>query len=418
MIRRHALLLAPVLALLLGGTATAQVGALDQPFRNDPFQPLLRGGWSFTHYLGVGAENNTLGIGDVVALYYIQDDFRPTDIFLVAGLVPAGEGIRFGTHDRTGITMTFPVGRYVTLGLLGGVRVLGSGQVPDDIAALIRDGNSGDEVTVNLTELGGEAFAYAEGGLSGVADVPLLPTPFGELRLLAGAGARYVHSLSHVRMGFAGDTGEDSSTFVLTRTGISTSLNMAAPLGEEFLSEGGGGIAVDIMAGAALGEMAQLRLSVTDIGSADVTVAERGITSIVMNDVSFLELGSAADTVIATDTLPGEIRSVALPTTFRADATFRPIRMVGLGVRLAVPLNEGAPILEPLYQAGVELRLLRPLPVRLGITGGGDFGTGLFAGFGLDTRAVGFDLEVGSAGGPVLADIRGLSFRSALSIRF
>lgn len=417
MIRRLTLLLTPVLALLFGSSAAAQVGVLDQPYRNDPFQPLLDGRWSVTHHLSVGADNNTLGVGDIVAIGYLADDFRPSDIFLVAGLVPVDEGGRVGTQNRTGITVGFPVGRYVTLGVVAGGRVLGTGQVPDNVTALIRDGVTGDEITVDLTELGGEVFGYAEGGLSGVVDYPLLRTPFGELQLMGGAGVRYVRSVSHLRVGFSGDSGEETSTVTLTRSGVSTTLNMAAPLGEDIMADGGSGVAMDIMAGVAVGPTAQLRLAVTDLGSADVMVDRRQVTTITMDEVSFVDLSSTADSVSVTDTVAGLTRSVPLPTTFRADATYRPLKLIGFGARLAVPLKEDALSLEPLVQAGVELRPLAMLPLRAGVTAG-DFGAGFFAGFGLDTRTVGFDLEVASSGGPTLADVRGVAFRSALSLTF
>jgi len=415
---RRSALLGAVLALMVAVPAAAQVGVLDQPYRNDPFQPLLRGGWSFTHYLSLGAENNTLGVGDMVALGYLVDDLKPTDLFLVAGLVPAGEGVRLGSQDRTAITITFPVGDYVTLGITGGGRMLASGQVPDNVAALVRDGVVGDEITVDLTEMGGQAFGYAEVGGSGVVDIPLLPTPFGLLRIHAGAGARFVRSLSHVRFGFAGDTGEQTSTVTLSRIGVSTALNLATPIGEEIMADGGTGMAYDLMAGASLGQFAQLRLSVTDIGSAEVMVGQREVRTITMDEVSFLDLGDSTQVETLTDTVMAETRSVSLPTTFRVDASVRPIPMVGVGLRLAVPTDKDAPVLEPLVQAGVELRLADALPLRAGITGGGDFGVGFFGGFGIDTGGFGFDLELASAGGPALADIRGVSFRSALAIRF
>jgi len=224
--------------------------------------------------------------------------------------------------------------------------------------------------------------------------------------------------VSHVRFGFAGDTGEETSSVTLSRIGVSTNLNLASPIGEEVLAEGGTGMAFDVMAGATLGEMAQLRLAITDLGSSEVMVGQRELRTITMDEVSFLELGDSTQSDVVTDTVPAEIRSVDLPTTFRADASFRPIPLVGVGLRLAVPMNEGAPALEPVVQAGVELRLVDALPIRAGVTGGGDFGTGFFAGFGIDTGGFGFDLELGSAGGPALADIRGVTFRSALAIRF
>jgi hypothetical protein len=266
--------------------------------------------------------------------------------------------------------------------------------------------------------MGGELFGYAEGGVSGVVDIPLLPTPFGRLRLHAGAGGRYVHAVSHVRFGFSGDSGEETSSVTLTRTGVSTQLNLATPIGEEVLAESGSGMAFDLMAGASIGEMAQLRLAVTDLGSVDVTVGQREVRTITMDEVSFLDLGSTADSVVVTDTVSAELRTIDLPTTFRADASFRPIPLVGLGVRLAVPMVEDAPALEPMVQAGVELRLVDALPIRAGVTGGGDYGAGFFGGFGIDTGGFGFDLELASAGGPALADIRGVAFRSALAIRF
>ncbi len=415
---RRSLLAGAILTLLGAAPAVAQVGVLDQPYRNDPFQPLLGGGWSFTHHLALGVENNTLGIGDMVALGYIAGDPRPTDLFLVAGLVPAGDGVRLGTQDRTGITITFPVSKHLTLGLVSNGRVFGSGQVPDNVAALARDGVTGDEITVDLTEMGGELFGYAEAGVNGLVDVPLLPTPFGLLRIRAGAGARYVHALSHVRFGFSGDSGEDTSLVTLNRIGVSTQLNLASPIGEELLAESGSGTAFDVMVGATVGEMAQLRLAITDLGSVDVTVGQREVRTITMDEVSFLDLGSTADSVAVTDTVAAQLRTIDLPATFRADASFRPIPLVGLGLRLAVPMVEDAPALEPVVQAGVELRLVDALPLRAGVTGGGDFGAGFFGGFGIDAGGFGFDLEVASTGGPALADIRGVAFRSALAIRF
>lgn len=417
--RRSTKILLPALAALIlaGGPASAQVGVLDQPFRNDPFQPLLEGRWSFTHYLNVGADNNTLGVGDMVAIGYLASDFRPSDIFLIAGLVPVDEGVRVGSQNRTAATLTFPAGRFLTFGITGGVRAIAEGQVPDDVAALVRDGMVGDVVTVDLTHLGGEAFVFGEGGLNGLLKLPLVPTPMGDLTLLAGAGGRYIQAISHSRVGFSGDDGDAISTFTLTQQGVTTELNIASPLAEDVLAEGGSGFAFDLMAGAAIGHRAQLRLAVTDLGSAQVNVGRRAVTTILMDDVSFVDMSSTADSLATTDTLAAVTRDVALPTTFRVDATFRPLNAIGLGVRLAAPVGDG-PSLEPLAQAGLELRPFRVLPLRAGILGGGDFGTGFFGGFGIDARTLRFDLEVASSGGPAVSEMRGVSLRTGLALRF
>lgn len=417
--RRFTKILLPALAALtlVAAPAAAQVGVLDQPFRNDPFQPLLEGRWSFTNYVNVGADNNTLGVGDMVALGYLASDFRASDIFLVAGLVPVGEGVRVGSQNRTAVALTFPTGRLLTWGLMGGVRAIAEGQVPDDVTALVRDGMVGDVVTVNLTQLGGEAFVFAEGGLNGVLKLPLLPTPLGDVTLLAGAGGRYIQALSHSRVGFAGDEGDAISTFTLSRKGVTTELNIASPLAEDVLAEGGSGFAFDLMAGAALGHRAQLRLAITDLGSAQVNVGRRAVTTIIMDEVSFVEMSSTADSLATTDTLAAMTREVALPTTLRLDATFRPLNAVGLGFRIAAPVGDG-PSLEPLAQVGLELRPFRVLPLRVGVLGGGDFGTGFFGGIGLDARTLRFDLEVASSGGPAVSEMRGVALRTGLALRF
>jgi hypothetical protein len=412
-------ILLPALAALVvaAAPAAAQVGVLDQPFRNDPFQPLLEGRWSFTHYLNVGADNNTLGVGDMVAIGYLASDFRPSDIFLIAGLVPVDEGVRVGSQNRTAATLTFPAGRLLTFGITGGVRAIAEGQVPDDVAALVREGMVGDVVTVDLTHLGGEAFVFAEGGLHGLFKLPLVPTPMGDLTLLAGVGGRYIQAISHSRVGFAGDEGDAISTFTLTRQGVTTELNIASPLAEDVLAEGGSGFAFDLMAGAAIGHRAQLRLALTDLGSAQVNVGRRAVTTIIMEDVSFVDMSSTADSLATTDTLAAVTRDVALPTTVRVDGTFRPLNAIGLGFRIAAPVGDG-PSLEPLAQAGLELRPFRVLPLRAGILGGGDFGTGFFGGFGIDARTLRFDLEVASSGGPAISEMRGVSLRTGLALRF
>lgn len=439
--RHYTKILTGVLACLLvsAGPVLAQVGVLDQPYRNDPFQPLLEGRWSITGFTDLGASNNTLGVGDVMSVMILTDssqtpDFGVGDMFLIAGLIPAGEGVTVASQNRMAAALTFPVGKYVTLGLNGGARLFAEAVVPDDISKLVRDGIEGEEINVNLTDLGGETFAYGEAGLSALANIPLLPTPFGRLHLLAGAGARYIHGITHMRIGFAGDEGEGVSTFTMGRNGVSGEFNITRPLMDTLDASyplppaeafGGTGTAFDVMAGAAIGHMAQVRLAITDMGSATVNTGPRTLSTVVLEDRSLVEFAQMfgdstpewVDSVSTTQELPADEREITLPTTFRMDASIRPLDLIGFGLRIAAPMTD-RPAYEPMVQAATELRLIRFLPLRAGVTGGGQFNTGYFGGIGIDSRVLRWDMEVASSGGPQVADLSGISFRTSMSIRF
>jgi hypothetical protein len=95
------------------------------------------------------------------------------------------------------------------------------------------------------------------------------------------------------------------------------------------------------------------------------------------------------DTTDVTVTLPRVLR-------FAASTWILPMLQLDAAYTASVTGDFAAP---SIFEAGATLRLLRWIPLRVGIINEGSYGTGLTGGFGLETRVFYLDLTGATLGG-------------------
>ncbi len=95
------------------------------------------------------------------------------------------------------------------------------------------------------------------------------------------------------------------------------------------------------------------------------------------------------DTTQVTVTLPRVLR-------FAASTWILPMLQLDAAYTASVTGSFAAPAM---IEAGATLRLLRSIPLRVGIINAGDYGTGLTGGFGIETRVFYLDLSGATLGG-------------------
>lgn len=404
-------------AALLGFQSTAAAqdsGVFDQPFQTNPFQPMLADRATVQWNFSAGLSNNTFGVGDLWAVGQIADDFSFTDIFLIGGLVPEGEGVKLASRGATRLDVAIlplPMGR---LGLSLGGNALAEGTVPDEVAGILRDGLSGSSIDVDFSGLGGTMLAYADVGVLGLFDLPigLLPLP-GDVRVRVGGGFHYLHSGGYADFGFDGADGEQTSRFGISHDGVDAEINAAVPID---LATTGTGYAIDLFAAANMGERIYVGALLKNLGQLNITQEEQGVAQLTITDASFGDFFAELDSLV-TDTVAGGERQVTLPGVVRLEGSFMVSPMLRVGAALEGPLGDDFQLSSPLM-ARVELRPLSFLPIRVGGSLGGTYGGTYQAGLGLDFNYLRWDLELVSQGGPQIADMRGLTIASGFALRF
>ncbi|MBI4410575.1 MAG: hypothetical protein HY561_12755, partial [Gemmatimonadetes bacterium] len=403
--------------MLLGAAAPAaaqQGGIFQQPYQRNPFALLLDGGVSVTGSFNFELSNNTLEVGDLWAINEIvsaDDDslnLRPSDLFLIGGLVPEGEGVELMSRGQLQLNVTFPT-RVGTFGLTFGGYGHAESIVPDEVAKLVREGFEGDTFTVDLTELGATTIAFGDVGALGLFDLPLdVPA----LRLRVGLGMHYLYGIGYNRVRFNGDAGElGTSGISVSHEGLDADLLISMPT--EAVEPGGSGFAADFFASLDVGERINVSALVARVGSIRATRGEREVRRLVLRDTTvagFLEALDSLDTTSCDgagpttpclDTIPASTEEIALPGLLRFEASYRLHRMVAAGLVFEQMLGYGFTV-DPVASGLtglVEFRPLGFLPIRVGGTLENGFEAGFQFGGGLLLGPVHLDCEFASRGG-------------------
>lgn len=368
-------------------------------FTQDPFRYALVPHWGFVIAVGAAGDNNSLNFSDIGALMLLgrKDSLSSGNIIDALGLVPPGKGLLGFVQSGTSFHLGGPFGRHVGLGLSLGAAAYSSFHLDDNTVALLRDGN-GARQNFSLGTSGGAALGAAEAGGHLVLRFGATGNETG-WRLIAGLGARYLRPVAFARGGSAISNGG-----TIRVTGDSIIAHVQAQTEFTYLTDGnpakvkGSGLATDFLVRFELPQRrAAFEVMLVNVGSVKIQGVERKLATFnvaattfktVQDSLNNVEL-RVRDTTDVTVTLPRVLR-------FAASTWILPMLQVDAAYTASVSGDFAAPAT---IEAGATLRLLRWVPLRVGLIHAGDYGTGLTGGIGLETRVLYFDVTGATLGG-------------------
>jgi hypothetical protein len=398
----------------------------------DPFRYALVPHWGLVIAAGASGTNNSINASDIGALWLLtgqglgvvsRDSLRNEDIINAFGLVPTGKGLLGFVQGGGAVHLGGPFGHHFALGFTGEGRAYSSFRLDDNIVALLRDGN-GTRQNFSLGASGGAALATAEGGVHAVLRFGATADNDPGLRIIMGVGARYLKPLAFGRGGSAlGDAG------IIRLTGDSIAINTQVEseftyqTQDSLMNVKGSGMAMDYLLRFELPRPGlAFEMSLSNAGSVKIQGVERRRANISgVRAASIKELrdilmytdttiaprqsGTGLDTTVTRKLKPQydfQVRdttevTVTLPRVLRlaASAWVLPMLQLDASYTGAVSGDFTAPAI---IEAGATLRLLRWLPLRVGIVRAGDYGNGFTAGFGIETRVLYLDVSGGFYG--------------------
>jgi len=368
-------------------------------YRMDPFRHVFNPGWGLTFSAGAWAEINSLNIKDARALQYIADNdtVLVTDLLDAIGLIPQGAGLGISSVGEGGVFLGGPIGGHLSIGLSAQAREYGGGFVDDDMIAPFRDGNSARE-EFPLGDTHGEALATAEVG----AHVLVKLGPIGSVDgavLTLGVGGRYLWPQAYARVKSigAGQVLRIGSDELAAKLDIETivSRNLDSLLVDSATTisgfssllptfDRGTGMAGDVMlriewptSGFAVEGI------LTNIGTVTIDNVVRRIGEL---DVRTTNLSDFADSLDAFEWDSTVARAeVNLPRLARVSASGWANRILQLDVSASWGLNTGEYDMPLAVDLGSTWRLVRQLPIRLGVVVGGHQRFGYTGGIAVET---------------------------------
>ena len=408
-----ALALAAALAPAAAHGQRDSLSVFAQTLHENPFAPLLARRVILAATADAVLANNAYTIADVAAIAQIADDFRPSDAFLVGGLIPPNEGLRAGARGLGSVVFTVPTPTIV-FGIRAGGHAIMQSRVPDNVARLVRDGFQGDTFSVDLTRMSTSVLEYADVGALAWIN---LPVNRRLARAHLGLGVRRLVGLGYSRLSFEAGDGSAKPATVRVSGADSVSANVAMLKPVDMKAErGGGGWATDFMFSADVSPRLQLSAIVAGVGRLTVTerpVERRGVTVARGTIGDFLD---ALDEAPA-DTLAAAERTVWLPALTRLEASWRGHRNAALG--LAYEHRYGPWAVET--DAATLVGQLFPngwFPVTLGVTTGSRYRTSALVGFGINTRALRLLAELTSREPWLPSGAKGTSVKTSVAIGF
>ena len=370
-------------------------------FRVDPFRHVMIPHWGLVVSAGGSGSNTVLNFSDVGALIFLSDndEIQPSDMIDIAGLIPAGKGVRAVGQGEGGAYLGGPFGRHFSIGFSAQARGYGSAKIADSAVAIVRDGNLNQQ-NFNLGNSGASGLVTADIGVHTVLRVG----PFGGddgMNLALGIGGRLVRPGVYVRA-----RTEVGSPRTIRVTADSIVLDLAFEtllatdkIDERFTGGFGSGVVGDFL----------MRLEWPTQGFAfEAMVANIGTTTIkqLERDSASLFVATADplnDLVDALDALSFETRDtvdvdVRLPRIVRFTASAWANRILQLDLSTTMPV--GGEFETPLIMdVGTTWRFLKNLPLRAGLIIGGHQGLGYSAGFAFEARNMLFQVAGQSLGG-------------------
>ena len=407
---RVAGVLALAAASFVPGTIEGQdrADAFTAPLRRNPFSTMMLGRTALTGTLDAELANNTLSVSDAWAINEIGDDLRLSDIFLVGGLIPEGEGMRMAARTGAQGTIAFPL-RRGAIALVSGMRALAQSHMPDEVATFARNGFSGDTIHVPLDGLFASTVQYAHAGLLGMAEI----TPAtARTRVRIGAGVHMLHGVGTSALSFRGE--EPSFISMSSDDSVTANVTMRSPL--EFARQGGSGMAFDAFAGVDVGTTLSVNAMVLGIGSLNVASGSEEVRRLSMRGTAFDFVERMES--ITPDTVASSSVRVKLPAVARLEGTVRILENTRFGLGVQRELSTQYAMEPTTVTALMHYDVRRWLPLQIGASGGSRYGISPFIGTGLHFGHLRLDGELGFRGGDSPDALRGLTMRSSMSILF
>jgi hypothetical protein len=394
-------------------------------FARDPFRYALVPHWGFVITAGASGTNNSVNFQDIGALKFLsdKDSLGPANGIDALGLVPAGKGLLGLLQGGASFHLGGPFGRHVGVGLSAGAHAYSSFRLDDNTVALLRDGN-GARQDFSIGTSGGAALGTAEVGGHLILRFGATGNQPGT-RFIAGIGARFLRPLAYARGGSVLPSGG-----TIRITGDSIALNSQVESDFTYQAQDspmkvkGSGMATDLLFRFEMPRPGvAFEVSLANLGSVKIQGVERRRANI--SGVHAASIKELRDILMRRDTTisprqsgPGLDTSVTwklkpqydfnvldttqvtvtLPRVLRLAAStwILPMLQLDAAYTASVTGDFAAPAT---FEAGATLRLLRSIPLRVGIINAGDYGTGLTGGFGFETRVFYFDLTGATLGG-------------------
>lgn len=429
--RTHSRLLAATIALgLAAGTAGAQqpTSVFSQVFQPNPFAAMQRSAFSLGGTLGGEVANNVLNLGDAASIFILACNpangnllgkcsdstvMRPSDLLLIAGVLPNKEDARLRMNFAADMRLTIPL-PWGTLALTSAARSIARMNVPENMTALLRNGFTGDSLSVNLGGLTGSGVAYADLGALWLQDLGFLSNAGRHIR--GGLGVHRLQPVSNPTVSFLGtDAAHTPSRVTITvRDSISANITMITPT--DPMVKDGQGWAFDGYVSADLGSKLQVTGLLSNFGSMTVTQRPMERRRLNASHMDYDTFSRKLDSMTV-DTIPGTTETVTLPASLRIEASYRPYRRLGLGISVDKAFGSEWAMDDLRTTEVVEVPLISWIPFRFGTNTGTTFGVSAFAGVGLRTRHFVSEVELVSRGFP-FDKTRGGALRTGGAIIF
>jgi hypothetical protein len=394
-------------------------------FTRDDFRYALVPHWGFVIAVGASGINNSVNFSDIGALTFLnkKDSLGPANGIDALGLVPAGKGLLGFLQGGGSFNLGGPFGRHVGLGLSAGGHAYSSFRLDDNTVALLRDGN-GARQDFSIGTSGGAALATAEAGGHLVMRFGATGDQAG-WRFIAGVGARYLKPLAYAR---GGSVLPGGGTIRLTGDSIAITSQVESQYTYQSqdgpMKVKGSGVATDLLFRFEMPRPGvAFEVSLANLGSVKIQGVERRRANI--SGVHAASIKELRDILMFRDTTisprqgnPGLDTSVTwklkkqydfnvvdtsqvtvtLPRVLRfaASTWILPMLQLDAAYTASVTGDFAAPAM---LEAGATLRLLRWIPLRVGVISAGAYGTGLTGGFGIETRVFYLDLSGATLGG-------------------
>jgi hypothetical protein len=384
----------------------------------DPFRYALVPHWGLVVAANASGTNNALNASDIGALMLLgrKDSLRAEDAIDALGLVPPGKGLLGLGQAGTTFHLGGPFGHHFALGFTAEGHAYSSFRVDDNAIALLRDGNAARQ-DFSLGTTGGAALATAEGGVHALLRFGATANDDPGLRVIVGAGARYLQPLAYAR---GGSTIANGGTIRLTGDSIAAHIAVESQFTTESendpLNVKGSGVAADFLLRLELPRPGiAFEAMLANVGSVKIQGVERRRATFTVATTTLKEVRDSIDAVEFRVQDTTEV-TVTLPRVLRlaASAWVLPLLQLDASYTAAVSGDFAAPAV---LEAGATLRLLRWFPLRVGIVRAGDYGNGFTGGFGIETRVLYLDVT-GSAFGDAPKTVRGGGARVEFGLFF
>ncbi|UCF40058.1 MAG: hypothetical protein JSW43_09980 [Gemmatimonadota bacterium] len=382
--------------------------------RVDPFRHVMIPHWGLVISGGGLAGNNTVTIADARAMWYLIDNDAELvgDALDLLSNVPDGDGFRLDAEAEGGVYLGGPFGRHFSLGISAKARSYGIGNIDDAAVSLLRDGNVARQ-NFDLGNSKGVALGTEEFGAHGVIRLGPIASEDGVV-LTLGGGARLVKPVFY----YAATTTLDSRLYVASDSvAAAVTIDALASIDVDFSDISlGSDLVADFMvrlewptSGIAFEAM------FANFGSVTVENLELQSKTFEVNSTYITEVLDSLETDFAvTDTVSVTVK---LPRIIRFAASAWANRFLQIDV--SARLKTTGTVFEYPFEGelGTTWRLIRQLPLRVGLIVGGAQDIGFSGGLGLETRNLFFSVAGRSIGG-FLTEGTGVAGRLELGFFF